>query len=58
MSKLIECRILMYSRQILQNKTAARRETAANKQEYKEKIYIYFEKKKDFQQCLLLMLFF
>lgn len=30
----------MYSRQILQNKTAARRETAANKQEYKEK-YIY-----------------
>lgn len=48
----------MYSRQILQNKTAARRETAANKQEYKEKIYIYFEKKKDFQQCLLLMLFF
>lgn len=46
----------MYSRQILQNKTAARRETAANKQEYKENVY--FLKKKDFQQCLYSCYFF
>ena len=37
----------MYSRQILQNKTAERRETATNKQEYKgKKLYILKKRKR------------
>lgn len=45
-SKFIECRILMYFRQTLQNKTAAK-EIATNKQEYKgKKLYILKKRKR------------
>ena len=48
----------MHSRQILQNKTAERRETATNKQEYKgQKLYI-LKKRKTFSNVCYSCYFF